>query len=373
MNLKSKAYLVILEFLKKLQNSYKKLEKWAEDKLADQSPTKKSSEYYFNLGWWILKLGLGVFLVWAFFAPLDRGVATSGTVISDGQRKVIQAQTAGVIDQIFVAEDQPVQLGDPLIKLNDVMALAGINLSEETVAGLNSQIEKSESSLAHKKRQLKALQTQYANAKSLANEGYLPKNKVLELDQTKASLESVIAQEEASLENLKRIRAEESHKTSVRNQELAWTEIKAPVSGTVVNLQVFTKGGYVPAGSKLMEISPNDANLIAEAELPVNLIDKVHEGMPVRMLFSAFNQNRTPQIPGTLTLVGKDRITNPDTRKPYYKIQAQVTDEGRVMLGELQIKPGMPVEVFVKTGERTFVSYLLKPIIDRLGTSLREH
>ena len=191
--------------------------------------------------------------------------------------------------------------------------------------------------------------------------------------QNRSSLKSVIAQEEADLQNLKRIRAEETHKKTMRDQELNWTDIKAPVSGTIVNLQIYTQGAYVQAGTKLLDIVPEDAGLIAEAELPVNLIDKVREGMEVRLLFSAFNQNRTPQVPGILTLVGNDRLTNPETRKPFYKIQARVTEEGLEMLTGLQIKAGMPVEVFVKTGERTFVSYLLKPIMDRLSTSLREH
>lgn len=359
--------------LKWVQALYKRLEQWAETKLKDEKPTHKSADYYFNLGWWILKFGVGIFLLWAFLAPLDRGVTSPGSVISDGQRKVVQAQNSGVIEQIFIKEDELVNEGQLLMKLNDVSALAGINLSNETLSGLDAQIQKSQDGIVFRRNQLAALQNQRSNAKAMVKEGYMAQNRVLEMDQSVSSLQVAIAQEEVNLQNLRRIRAEELQKQSVRDQDLKWTEIRAPVSGTIVNLQVFTLGGYVPAGAKLLEISPSNAGLIAEAELPVNLIDKVREGMPVTMVFTAFNQNKTPKIPGVLTLVGEDRLEDPQTHKPYYKIQAKVTEEGQVLLGELQIKPGMPVDVFVKTGERTFISYLFKPILDRLDSSLREH
>jgi membrane fusion protein, protease secretion system len=373
MKLKNRIFRLAIGLFKRVQSLYERIERWAEKSLQNEEPSKRSSAYYFNVGWWILKLGLGGFLIWAFLAPLDRGVTASGIVVSDGQRKTVQAQVSGTVDQILVREDQAVSSGELLIKLNDVNATAGSNLSGETISGLNLQIAKSEQSITHKKNQLKVLQTQISNANALAAEGYLPRNRVLEMQQNADSLKANIAQEEADNENLKRIRAEESQKKTIRDQELKWTDIVAPVSGTIVNLQVFTQGAYLPAGAKLLEIVPDDAGLVAEAELPVNLIDKVAEGMQVRLLFSAFNQNRTPQVPGVLTLVGNDRLTNPETRKPYYKIQAKVTNEGLEMLSGLHIKAGMPVEVFVKTGERTFVSYLLKPIMDRLSASLREH
>lgn len=373
MKLKDYVSKVLKGCLASAKGFYNNLQGWADTKLENEKPSSKSSEYYFNLGWWILKLGLGVFMLWAFFAPLDRGVTAPGFVISDGQRKTVQAQTAGVIDDILVKEDEQVDEGQLLIKLNDTTAQAGINLSGVTLSGLDEQIVKSTEAIQYKRMQLSALQKQLSNAASMAKEGYIPQNQVLSLEQNVSSLKGSIANDEVNLTNLKRLRSEETQKVAVRDQDVRWTEIRAPVAGTIVNLQVFTKGGYITPGSKLLEISPKNAGLIAEAELPVNLIDKVREGMPVRMLFSAFNQNKTPQIPGVLTLVGNDRMTNPDTRKPFYKIQAIATDEGRQMLGDLEIQPGMPVDVFVKTGERTFVSYMLKPIIDRLDNSLREH
>jgi len=123
-----------------------------------------------------------------------------------------------------------------------------------------------------------------------------------------------------------------------------------------------------------MDIVPSGSALIAEGELPVNMVDKVHVGLPVELIFSAFNTNRTPHIPGEVMQVSADRAINEHTGVPYYKVKARVTPEGARIIAQkkMEIQAGMPVEVFVKTGERSMMSYLLKPIIDRAQTSMSE-
>jgi protease secretion system membrane fusion protein len=106
--------------------------------------------------------------------------------------------------------------------------------------------------------------------------------------------------------------------------------------------------------------------------LPINLIDKVHPGLDVQFIFSAFNTNTTPHIPGKITQVSADRTTDERTGTPYYKFHAEVTPEGKKLLGELQIRPGMPVDLTIKTGERTLMNYLLRPILDRAQSAMKE-
>jgi protease secretion system membrane fusion protein len=91
------------------------------------------------------------------------------------------------------------------------------------------------------------------------------------------------------------------------------------------------------------------------------------------MLFTAFNTNRTPHIPGEILSVGADRLLDEKTGIPYYKVQVRATPEGLKMLGNLKIRPGMPVEIFVKLGEQTLMTYLLKPVFDRMHYSMREY
>jgi protease secretion system membrane fusion protein len=163
-------------------------------------------------------------------------------------------------------------------------------------------------------------------------------------------------------------------KLDAQKQDLANVEVKAPVDGTVVNLAVFTQGGVVGSGAKMMDIVPSDDPLIVEGVLPVNLIDKVHAGLKVEMMFIAFNTNRTPHIEGEVEQVAADRTVDEKTGQGFYKVRVKVTPKGAKLIAEhhLNIIPGMPVELLVKTGERTMMNYLLKPVFDRAKSSMSE-
>jgi len=113
---------------------------------------------------------------------------------------------------------------------------------------------------------------------------------------------------------------------------------------------------------------------VVEGDLAVNLIDRVHPGLPVELIFSAFNSNKTPHIPGTITQVAADRTVDEKTGRAFYKVRASVTPEGAKLIAakKLDVVAGMPVELFVKTGERTMMSYLLKPVFDRSKSAMSE-
>ena len=165
-----------------------------------------------------------------------------------------------------------------------------------------------------------------------------------------------------------------SARLTALDYELANAEVRAPVDGTVVGLNIFTRGGVVGPGFRLMDLVPTDDPLIVEGQLPVNLVDKIHPGLQVDLIFSAFNANSTPHIPGVVTQVSADRTVDERSGAAYYKMKAKVTPEGAKLIAakKLDIRSGMPVELFVKTGERTMMSYLLKPIFDRAKTSMTE-
>jgi protease secretion system membrane fusion protein len=156
--------------------------------------------------------------------------------------------------------------------------------------------------------------------------------------------------------------------------ELANVEVKAPADGTVVGMNVFTPGGVVPPGFKMMDIVPSDDPLVVEGQLPTHLIDRVHAGLKTEIIFSAFNANKTPHIPGVVEQVAADRTVDERTGQPYYKVRVKVTPEGAKLVGQhhLNIRSGMPAELFVKTGERTMMNYLLKPVMDRAKSALSE-
>ncbi|MCU8824646.1 HlyD family type I secretion periplasmic adaptor subunit [Klebsiella quasipneumoniae] len=430
---------------------------------AEQSSTDERK--FTRLGWLVIGIGLVGFFMWASLAPLDKGVASPGSVTVSGNRKTIQSPAGGVVRKIDVKEGDKVKAGEVLVQMSQVQAQAQVdslkdqyyttlategrllaerdNLSKirispvfdtlkddprvaeiialqvqlfssrqqalrsevdgfkQSIDGIRFQLKGLQDSRANKQIQLGSIREQMSSMKQLAAEGYLPRNRYLEaqrqfaeisssIDETigrigqlqKQLLESQqrIAQRYADYQREVRTQLAQTqmdandfkNKLEMANYDLGNTSIVSPVDGTVVGLSIFTQGGVVGAGDHLMDIVPSEASLVVDSRLKVEMIDRVYNGLPVELMFTAFNQNKTPKIPGTVTLISADRLVDKGTGEPYYQMQVTVTPEGLKMLQGADIKPGMPVEVFVKTGSRSLLSYLFKPILDRAHTSLTE-
>jgi membrane fusion protein, protease secretion system len=111
---------------------------------------------------------------------------------------------------------------------------------------------------------------------------------------------------------------------------------------------------------------------VVEGQIPVHLVDSVQPGLAVELIFSAFNRNTTPRVPATVTQVSPDRLVDDVSKVPYYRLRAELTPEGRQAMSHLPVRAGMPVELFVKTGERSLVNYLMRPLRDHFRASLTE-
>ena len=153
--------------------------------------------------------------------------------------------------------------------------------------------------------------------------------------------------------------------------ELRRTRVAAPVSGTVVNLRVFTRGGVVREGQRLMDIVPAGNDLVIEARVPPTEIDVVYPDLPAQVRLTAFSLLTTPPLNGTVLRVSADRFTDDRTGIAYYEAQVGI-DPGQPELEDLKLQPGMPADVMIITGERTALDYLLKPIVASFGRALRE-
>lgn len=149
--------------------------------------------------------------------------------------------------------------------------------------------------------------------------------------------------------------------------------IKAPVDGTIVELITYTIGGVVKPGETIMSIVPKDAEYIVEAQLPTIHIDKVFVGLPADVRFSAFNTQMAEVIEGKVSYVSADSLQDRNGNT-FYQIKAELTEEGvkSVERNGFFLLPGMPAEVIVKTGRRTFLSYLLKPFVNMLKKAFNE-
>jgi HlyD family secretion protein len=135
-----------------------------------------------------------------------------------------------------------------------------------------------------------------------------------------------------------------------------------------------TIGGVISPTDTLMIIVPDGDNRL-EVEVQINPqdVDQVRIGLPTRVRFSAFSRNSTPEIKGTLIRVGADRVREQQTGRPYYSGAVSFTAADLALLGrEHQLMAGMPAEVYIRTGERTFASYLFKPLLDTFERGLKE-
>ncbi|MYM85051.1 HlyD family type I secretion periplasmic adaptor subunit [Duganella sp. FT50W] len=422
---------------------------------------------YARVGWMIVLFGFCGFVLWACFAPLDKGVPMSGTVAKESSRKSIQHQSGGTVQEILVKDGDVVKAGQVLVRLNSTLAKSQAETSraqyitarasearliaerdglskmsfpaalakdkqdprvvgavdvqnqlftsrrtalsnelsayDENIAGLKAQLQGVQESRASKQQQLVIIKEQLDNLRDLAKDGYIARSRMLDVERTFVQLNGAISEDNGNIGRtqrqiaeitLRRLQRTQDYQKEVRTQladaqreaealesrldgqeyELANTEVKAPVDGTVVNSAVFTNGGVVAPGFRMMDLVPTDDALVVEGQLPVNLVDRVHTGLPVELIFSAFNSNRTPHIPGELIQVSADRTVDERTGQPYYKVRARVTKEGAKIIADkkLDIRSGMPAELFVKTGERTMMSYLLKPLKDRAKSALTE-
>ncbi len=451
-----------------MQNNQSKQANSAADQDADDAPLKTDTRTPMKMGFWILVVGFGGFLLWAGLAPLDQGVPSMATVTVDKKRKPVQTLYGGLVHEVLVHEGEIVEKGQIVAKLNS--ALSNVNfesnkqrymgfsamqsrllaeqrgadevtfekdvitsndtlirqqvqtqrtlfnarraaLQSETnaamqsiegqrslIKGLEGQIKSAEEQINLYTRELKAV-------KELASEGYAPMNRTLDLQRqisayegrymelvsTVARSKNAIGEAEQRIaqrkqEYLKEVDSQLAQirmdyqsnfeKYKVSADELERTQVRAPVTGQVVGLQVQVVGAVLQPAQKLMDIVPKDEKLVLEAKILPNYIDKVKEGQLVDVRFSTFAN--TPQLvcEGRVESISSDTLSDPQMSMVgganYYLARVELTAEGIKALGNRPLQSGMQAEVLIKTGERSLLKYLLHPLIKRLAASMKE-
>ena len=418
-----------------------------------------------RIGLWALGLGFGGFLLWAGLAPLDEGVPGQGMIAIDTKRKSVQHLSGGLIKEVLVGEGSIVTEGQVLLRLDeavvranfesirqrylglramegrllteqrggasivfhpDVLASskdpqirqvimtqeqlmasrraslrADLQSNEESIQGQLGLIQAYESMLQNRKNQQALLGEELTNTRSLVKDGYVPRNRQLELERMTAEISSGIAELQGNTNRATRAVAELRQRAIVRQQEyrkevdsqladvarevhgdaerftaskedLARTEIKSPAAGQVVGLAIQTVGSVISPGQKLMDIVPEDQTLLVEVRVAPHLIDRVKADLPVDVRFSSFAHTPQLVVDGKVVSVSGDLLTDPQNGVTYYLARVGVTANGYTQLGKRQLQPGMPVEVIFLTGERSMLTYLLSPLTKRLAASMKE-
>jgi HlyD family secretion protein len=156
------------------------------------------------------------------------------------------------------------------------------------------------------------------------------------------------------------------------DDQLLRTEVKAPEDGVVTDLRIHTPGGVVAAGAPLMDLVPRQDRLIVTARVRPEDIDVVHLGLGADVNLLPYNQRRVPRLKGTVTHVSADRLVDKRTDQPYYAAKIRVEDPRITEIDGLRIIPGMPAQVFIKTGRGTVALYALKPLLDSFNNAFHE-
>jgi HlyD family secretion protein len=270
----------------------------------------------------------------------------------------------------------------------------------QRIAQLNEQIRGYERQIAANVEQQRLIQDELAGMRSLAEKGYAPLTRVRALERTAAQLDgelgSLRAQIARSREAVGETRLQMSGVSSEMNEDvadqlrqidvqlnelrprmaelrsqIARSEVRAPASGQVVGLTIFTQGGVIQPGQTLMEIVPADASQIIVAQVSPNDVDNLKPGQTTEVRFPGLRERNPPTIHGRVTRISADSFTVEQTGASYFRAEIVVPAAEMAKLGRASntLRPGAPVEVIILLRRRTALSYLLEPLTNNLWRS----
>src|SRR5690606_13174747 len=155
-------------------------------------------------------------------------------------------------------------------------------------------------------------------------------------------------------------------------KQLERIDILSPADGVVHEMQVATVGGVVPPEGTILEVVPVAEGVEFELRADPKAIDQIFVGQAARVVFPAFNTRTMPEIFGEVAAISPTSIEDPVARQSYYRLTLTVPPEQLALLGDAEIIPGMPIEAFLQTGDRSILSYLTRPLLDQLQRTFRE-
>ncbi|WP_422038475.1 HlyD family type I secretion periplasmic adaptor subunit [Roseibium sp.] len=275
------------------------------------------------------------------------------------------------------------------------------NQLEEQIRQFNKQTQGLEAQVEAKDSEIELIKEELEDLDGLLNKQLVSKSRVSALRREQARLSGeygdLIAQiartrEAISERQIQILQIEESYRAEVLEQlqearsriaqleeqkiaaedELTRVDIVAPRSGFVHQLSVHTIGGVIAPGETVMQIVPREDQLIIEAQVQPVDIDQLQPGQEARIRFPSFDQRTTPELNAKLLTLAADLTQDERTGLSFYTARLIIDDEELEKLGSQTLVPGMPVETFLQTGDRTVLSYLVKPVTDQIAHAMRE-
>lgn len=280
---------------------------------------------------------------------------------------------------------------------------AALGMMRESAIGQEAIITSASQIEANLKLQAQSLERELQGVRDMVKDGYLPVSRQLEMERQLTSLRSQMAEtvsnqiraRQAILEIRQReVATRADYRKEIEQQlgqlrpeiqvlterfkaiseELERVEVRSPAKGQVVGLTVQTVGGVIGPGQRVMDIVPANESLVVEARVESHLIDRVAPGAEVDLRFASFANTPQLVVPGRVLTLSSDTVTDPAMPQlpPYYLARIEVTPAGIKELGSRRLQPGMPVDVVFKTGQRTLLDYIIRPLTKRMAASMKE-
>jgi HlyD family secretion protein len=292
-----------------------------------------------------------------------------------GQQKIFETRRGVLQSQITVIHERMSQVGQEI---------AGLQ-AQETAAGKRAAI----------------IRDEITTVRMLLEKGLERRPRLLALERESVEIEGrrgdlaasisrahqVIAESQAHLAKLQNdrhneiaqlLRETQNHvhelveRVQAAADQLSRTEITAPEDGVVTDLRVRTPGGVIGAGAALMDLVPREDRLIINARLQPEDIDVVHPGLRAEVYLVPYKQRRAPPLKGVVTYVSADSLVDRRTDQAYFATKIRVEDKRLARLDGVEMIPGMPAQVMIKTGERTVAAYVIAPFLDSFNRAFRE-
>lgn len=369
---------------------------------------------------WVTFFTLAIFVAWAYYAELDQITRAPGSVIASSRTQVIQSQDGGTLEQMLVREGDSVKAGQVLARIDRTkaetayletrakavsLAAASARLRAEVFGGQpkfapgiddypefrHNQIDLLNKRRAALKEELDALDKMRALVEQelemnlpLVKSGDVSRTEVLRLQRQVADLKAQMTNKrnkyfqdaQAELNKAEEDLASVKQTLAQRKEQLVQTELKAPVRGIVKNVKITTLGGVIRPGDEVMNIVPIEDDLLIEAKVSPADIAFLSLGENATVKIDAYDYTIYGGLPGKLSFISADTLSENlrQDEKPYYRVHIRTS--GRTFSKKphtnYEILPGMTATVEIKTGQKTVLQYLIKPLVKTVSESLGE-
>lgn len=342
---------------------------------------------------------------------LDTNVAqTTAAVSADGvaalaaRRKRLEAELTGAGNAQFAAIDSvdrdpairtSIAREQELFQARRAETEAQVGMLAARLRQLEAEITGHRSRIASLRNQQSLLAPELEGLRKLYQQELVTINRLNEIERSDVVLRGEIAAAEASIRQAQARMTETSREISYARQNLRTSAgqelnqvvtelgegrlrlvdagdaleratIRSPQSGVVDSVAYVTPGSFVPPGQTILRVVPDQDKLLAEVRVNPADIEQVRVGQDVRLRFSTLQLEKSPEILGTVAFVSPERVEDPQTGQPYFRVKIDSSSQELTAIGKTALVNGMPLEAYISTGEQSLMSYLLKPLIDQI-------